>query len=121
MNINIKATNIELTSAIKNYVEKKIGGLEKFVDANTQAFVEIGKTTKHHRTGNVYRAEVQMQIPGRDSVRVEVNNNDLYAAIDIARVETKEKLVQTKEKRKSLIRQGAKFIKKIIPFLNGEK
>lgn len=112
---------MELTFAIRNYVEKKIGGLEKFVDSNTQAFVEIGRTTKHHRTGNVYRAEVQMQIPGRDSARVEVNNDDLYAAIDMARAEIKEKLVQTKEKRKSLVKQGAKFIKRIIPFLNGEK
>jgi ribosome-associated translation inhibitor RaiA len=30
MKINIKATNIELTSAINDYVNKKLIGLEKF-------------------------------------------------------------------------------------------
>ena len=65
MNINLKATNFELTPAIREYAEKKVKGLEKFrrMDESVQAWVEVGRTTAHHLKGDVYRAEIQIHIP----------------------------------------------------------
>ena len=51
MKINIKATNIELTLAISAYAEKKIRTLKKFLDVpDAVAQVEVGKSTKHHKS-----------------------------------------------------------------------
>ena len=123
MNINIKSTNIEITPAIKDYVEKRINGLEKFihhvVDEGVQAWVEIGRTTRHHQTGNVFRAEMQIRIPDyKPGVRAEATLDDLYAAIDKAHDELKLELEKVKNKKISLVRKGARLFKRLIPFLN---
>jgi len=43
MNIQITGKNIELTEAIKNYVNEKIGSLSKFHDKIMEARVEVQK------------------------------------------------------------------------------
>jgi ribosomal subunit interface protein len=77
MKINIKGVNLELTQAINTYIEDRINGLEKFISgddlkqwdeknqAAVEADVEIARTTNHHRQGDVYRAEVNIKVPGR--------------------------------------------------------
>ena len=41
MQITIKATGIELTQAITNYVNEKIGGLEKYLKRLKKAFLVV--------------------------------------------------------------------------------
>ncbi|MEK9184062.1 MAG: ribosome-associated translation inhibitor RaiA [Patescibacteria group bacterium] len=125
MNINIKSTNIEITPPIKDYVEKRINGLEKFIhhviDESVQAWVEVGRTTRHHQTGDIFRAEMQIHIPRyKQGVRAEATCDDLYAAIDKAHDELKLELEKVKEKKISLVRKGARLFKKLIPFFNGQ-
>lgn len=67
MQLNIKTKNLELTEEIKDYLQEKIGGLEKFLE-NVGPFiveVDIGRTTMHHKKGNIFRAEVQISVPGK--------------------------------------------------------
>ena len=120
MKIHIKATNFELTPAIKSYIEEKVGGLEKFIhdsDSSIQAWVEVGLTTKHHQKGDIYRAEIQISLPHIvNGVRVESEQEGLYAAIDEARDEMKRELIKVKEREKTLIKRGARLFKKIISF-----
>lgn len=101
MTISIKSTHLELTAAIKSYVEKKIGGLEKFlkhVDPSAvDCRVEVGKMTEHHRKGPYFRAEVNLRMPGR-SFYAEAKDEDLYAAIDAVHDEVRRELVTFKEK-----------------------
>lgn len=120
MNINLKATNFELTPAIKEYAEKKVNGLEKFIrmtDESVQAWVEVGKTTNHHNKGEIFRAEIQIHIPhcGR-GVRAESSCETLNEAIDSAHDKIKLELEKIKDKKISLARRGARAIRKIIPF-----
>ena len=122
MNINLKATNFELTPAIREYAEKKVNGLEKFIritDESVQAWVEVGRTTNHHNKGDVYRAEIQIHIPhyGR-GVRAEATCQTLNEAIDGAHDKIKLELEKVKDKKISLVRKGARAIKKLIPFFN---
>jgi len=70
MKIIIKATKLELTSAIETYVKQKIGSLDKFIknmdkEGAVEARVEISRTTKHHNKGPVYRAEANLNLPGK--------------------------------------------------------
>ncbi|OGL71481.1 ribosomal subunit interface protein [Candidatus Uhrbacteria bacterium RIFCSPHIGHO2_02_FULL_54_11] len=80
---NIKATNIELTPAIREYVEEKLAYLDELLpsDPSIMADVEVGKTTHHHQKGDVMRCEVNLQVPGA-LLRVEKTEKDLYKAID---------------------------------------
>ena len=117
MKINIKATGIELTPAISNYVNKKISSIEKYIDKKnvqaTVAQVEVGKNTRHHKTGNVFRAEVHITGAGLDLYAVS-EMDDLYAAIDIVKDEIIHSLVQVKGKKETLTRRGAKIIKNML-------
>ena len=118
MKINITATSMELTPAIKEYVEKKVKRLTKFLDGSAstaQASVEIGKTSQHHHTGNVFRAELQVQFHKYDKhIRAVAEESDLYAAIDKAHDEIKTELTKIKEKKISLLRRGARKVKRLF-------
>lgn len=117
MQINIKATNLELTPEINDYISKKIDGLEKFIEgynSSVQAWVEVGISTKHHQTGEIYRAEIQIRIPhDKKGVRAVSQKETLYAAIDDAREEVKRELTKIKEKKISLVRKGSRLLKKL--------
>lgn len=94
------ATYMEMTDAIRDYVEKKIGGLEKFCEnySPCDVRVEVGKTSEHHQKGRIWRAEYTMTIPGA-SLRAEAIEEDLYAAIDAAKDDLKRQVIEHKEKR----------------------
>jgi len=119
MQIKIKTTNIELTGAIESYVEEKIQGVEKFAvpheNENPIAEVEIGKTTNHHNSGDVFRAEVNLRVRGKH-FRATSEKDDLYAAIDDMRNELVRELSSHKDKARTLVRRGAGMVKNILRF-----
>ena len=120
MKINIKATGIELTQAISNYVYKKISSIEKYLDkSNTDviAQVEVGRSTRHHKTGNIFRAEVHITGMGLDLYAVS-EMEDLYAAIDVVKDEIVHNVVQSKGKRQTLAKRGAGMMKNIMKGFN---
>lgn len=113
MKIVIKTTNIKLNRALENFIERKINDLEKFSKIflpkkyfdgyyrkgkpRAEAWVEIGKTTLHHRTGPFFRAECQMRLPGK-SLRSEALAKDLRQAIVEVKDELQRQLKQYKNK-----------------------
>jgi len=124
ININIKATNTELTQPIRDYVNEKIGSLEKFIltnreerkgkDDEIQAWVEVGLTTKHHQSGGIYRAEAQIRLPHGSSGEnpyVVSEKEGLYAAIDDIKDQMQRELIHLKTKKRSVIMRGARKIK----------
>jgi len=122
MKINIKSTNVELNEALRVHIEEKLGELEKFLGAfgpenlvsgekeKIELWVEIGKTTKHHLKGDVFRAEVQFHLP-KKSIRAEAINTDLRTAINEAKDELQREIKQYKEKRLGKDRRWARTIK----------
>ena len=83
MQIRIKATNLELTAAIHNYFQSKMDMVEKYLGniSVINCDVEIEKSIGSQRKGEIYRAEVNLQVP-RELLRVEKTEADLYKAID---------------------------------------
>jgi len=126
MKIVIKSTNFELNQEIKDYIEEKIGGLEKLADTfsrekyfdgylgkgkpRAEAWVDVGKLTKHHKTGPYFRAEVQMHLPGK-SIRAEAIAENLKMAICQTKDELQELLKKYDEKTMAKERRGARFFK----------
>ena len=84
MQINrIKGTNMELTEAIKAAVTAELSSLDGRVERWSEAAsadVEVGRTTHHHHKGEVFRAEVNLAIPGK-LLRAEHVAEALYVAI----------------------------------------
>lgn len=123
MRHNIKVTDFTMTPAIKDYVEKRIEHLDKFINLNDSelpmCYVEIGKTTNHHKNGDNFKAELTIHI-GSKSLRAEANEEDLYAALDKVSEEMTEELKSFKDKRVSFVRRGGAKLKSIIKGFYGE-
>ncbi len=99
MIMNIHGTGIELTDAIREYVESKVEALAKFMDGVTKVEVDVGMRTHHHHKGKVFYAEMNVHAPG-GLVRVEKDAVDLYKAIDKVKDHLKVELESLKEKRR---------------------
>ena len=119
ININTKGTNISLTPAISEYIEKKVAMLEKFLKNTDEVLVnvEVGKTTKHHKSGEYFKAEFHVMENGNDHYAV-AETEDLYASIDEVKDEIARKLSSNKKKVLHLFRKGSAMIKRM---LRGEK
>lgn len=116
MKTNIKATNIDLTPAIADYVEKKIQMLEKHLDPSLTgvlASVEVGKSSKHHKSGSVFRAEIHLAGGGLD-LYADSEQEDLYGAIDTVKDEIARILEESKDKKETLSRKGARAVKNMM-------
>ncbi|MBZ1348809.1 MAG: ribosome-associated translation inhibitor RaiA [Candidatus Liptonbacteria bacterium] len=86
MKINIKITNFDLTPAIKQYIEKKLNYLDKFLSRYTtkgeaEVDFEVGRTTRHHKKGEVFYAKANLKTPD-GFFRANKTNDDLFTAID---------------------------------------
>ena len=101
MRLIIKATNIDLSDALETYINQKIGGLDKFLKdfdpELVQARVEIGKPSRHHKSGFVYYAEVNLSLPGK-LLRAESNHLDLRYAVNEAKNELEKQIEKYKNK-----------------------
>jgi ribosomal subunit interface protein len=114
MNLNIKATNMDLTEAISDYVDKRLEGIKKFVkDGEMITRVEVGRTTNHHKQGDLFRAEFDIKINGNKFYTFS-EKEDLYEAIDDAREEIVRQVTSKKNKEKTLFKRGALSVKKML-------
>jgi ribosomal subunit interface protein len=117
MKHNIKTLDMVLTPAITSYLEKRIAHLDKFVNdgiaETVMCYVELGKTTKHHKKGDFFKTELTIHVGGK-SFRAEAEESDLYASIDVAADEMMEELKSFKDKKVSLIRRGGSKLKSFI-------
>jgi putative sigma-54 modulation protein len=115
MKKNVKATNIELTPAIDDYLDRRFSAFDRFIkeDSAATCLVEVGKTTKHHKSGDVFRAEVNLTISGKNFYAFS-EKDDLYAAIDEVKDEIVYQLSSYKDKTMTLMRKGALKVKNMV-------
>lgn len=100
MQIIISTKNISLDNALDIFVRQKIGGLKKFIkdpDGLIKVSVEIGKPSKHHRSGRIYYAEVNLKIGGQ-LLRATCQHEDLRDAIVDVKNELQGQIKKLKEK-----------------------
>ncbi len=100
MKVNIKAKNLTLTPEIKDYIQKKMDMLDRrFTNIKViNADFEVGLTTRHHNKGEIYRAEVNIEVPG-ELLRVEKTEKILFKAIDKVKDHLTRSIKRYKEKR----------------------
>lgn len=104
MKIIIKPTNIDLNDVLEKYVSDKLGSLNKllqdFDPDIVQARVEIGKPSKHHKSGPVFYAEINLSLPGK-LLRSEATHIDLRYAINQAKDGLERQIEKYKNKVKN--------------------
>lgn len=83
MKIDIKATKIELTEEIKDYVQKKMDMVDKYLGKMPviNCRVEVGTTVGGQNKGKIYRTEVNLDLAGT-LIRVEKTADELYKSVD---------------------------------------
>jgi putative sigma-54 modulation protein len=114
MKINIKATGISLTPSISEYAEKKLNMLDKFFrEEESLINIEVGKTTRHHKSGDVFRAEIHITADGEEYYAVS-ETEDLYAAIDEVKDEIIHELTSRRKKAYRLFKKGGAKIKNLL-------
>ena len=116
MRVSIKTTDLELTSNISRHLEKTIKSLDRFVKNMNEVVwvsVEIGRTSRHHKSGKIYRAEIQVHLPGK-LMRSEAVSNTIFQAINEVRGDLRRELKQYRGKKTSVQKRGFRKLKKII-------
>lgn len=96
MKFNIRGQKIDVTQAIKEYAEKKIGKLEKYFSKSDELTANVLLKVR----GKEQTVEVTIPIK-KIVLRAEETNKDLYAAIDLV----SEKLERQIRKNKTRIAQ----------------
>jgi ribosomal subunit interface protein len=97
---SILGTNMDLTEAIKMYVEERVAALEKLTSSfeeSAELRAELGKTSQHHTSGPFFFVEFHLDAPGT-TLNAKAEGEDLYAIIDEVRDDLKRQLVDYKER-----------------------
>lgn len=121
MKINVKAQQITLTPAISDYLTKRLASVKKFlgsIDDAAIAQVEVGKTTKHHKSGDYFIAEIHLRAWGKDFT-AKATESDLYAAIDKMKDELVGEITAHKDKKVTNERTGNRTIKDLLHHVRG--
>ncbi len=96
MELALRGKNIELTEALRNYVEKKVGKIDKYFDIPLRAEVTLNVE------GNRHIVEVTLPVDGM-LLRGEAETQDMYAAVDavVKKIERQIHKYKTKINRKA--------------------
>jgi ribosomal subunit interface protein len=110
MKIIIKFTNLDSTPAIRKYVETKIGSVARFIKRwdegdTVEAQVELARRSFHHKKGDVFKAEVNLHLPGK-MLRAVERDWDIRVAIDKVKSKLQAEVVKYKEIREKKSSRG---------------
>lgn len=119
----VKGTNLELTPAIDAAASKIVEALDKYVDPSDTgaiAEIEVSRTTNHHRSGEIFRAEINFH-SRIGSIRAESEKVDLYAALTEVKDEVVEALRSKKSKKIDFVRKSGLKLKNMLKGLPWKK
>ncbi|EKW99195.1 ribosome hibernation-promoting factor, HPF/YfiA family [Ligilactobacillus saerimneri] len=96
---NVRGENIEVTSALREYVEKKISKLEKFFEDTSNSTAHVNMKVYSDKNAKV---EVTIPLPYL-VLRAEETSPDMYASVDLVtdKLERQIRKYKTKVNRKS--------------------
>ncbi|MGK0441930.1 MAG: putative sigma-54 modulation protein [Pseudohongiellaceae bacterium] len=94
MQINVSGHHVEVTSALRDYVDNKFSRLERHFDQITQTNVTLTVEKL------IQKAEANVHVAGADLFATS-ESNDMYSAIDTLTDKLDRQLIKHKEKIKS--------------------
>ena len=96
--LEINGVHMDVGKELRRYVNKKIGGLEKYVPRNARESVHVEIKLKEGKAKdkNARTAEVIIHLP-QETITISETTVNIYAAIDIAEEKLKNQLHKYKE------------------------
>ncbi len=115
MKIILKGKDFEITDSVEDYLRKTIKSLEKlfknYDEELMKVEMEVGRTTRHHQTGDIFRAEINLSVGGK-LFRAESERDDIFAAIDEVRDDLEREIKKFKTKNETISIRGARSFAK---------
>lgn len=94
MKLNIKGRNIEVTDALRHYIEKRIGKFSKFLTELSEIIVTVSTEKFTHKI------DVLLKVNGH-LIQAEGKTEDLYSAVDQVVEKLEKQILKYKEKIQS--------------------
>jgi putative sigma-54 modulation protein len=98
MELELQVRHFDLTDTVRDYVDRKVGRLDRFLPDIKATRVELGRGIRRSQ-GEVYTAQVTAWVDS-SILRVEEMNADLFAAIDVASEKLHRQIERYKGKRR---------------------
>lgn len=126
MIVDIKTKNLEIDDSLRNFIEKRMGSIEKlsrvlggkessFPKSKTlfEIFWGVEKETKRHKKGNLFKAEAEMVLPGK-KLFAKAQGQNLKLVITKVREELERELRKYKTRTIEMPRRKYRKIKRKI-------
>jgi putative sigma-54 modulation protein len=109
MEVTIRGRNMEITPRLQEYIEKKVGRLDRYLPTIAEARMELSaEKAKSAQDRQVVQLTVRSN---RGTIlRAEERDNDVFAAIDTVLDKMYRQIARYKGKRQERNRQGAEDI-----------
>jgi len=112
----MKATDIEVSVSAEEYIAKKMANLDKVAghfEGVSRAEVEVARTSRHHRTGDVFRVAITVHVK-KNNMRAEATGKTIFEGMDKAQEDMRTELERLKEKSVDSVKIGGRAIKNMM-------
>lgn len=99
MHLTIKGHHMEITDALRDYVNQKFGRAWRHFDHVNEVHVVLGVEKLEQK------AEVTVHVPGKD-IHCESSHSDMYAAIDLLADKLDRQVLRYKETHQNGVHNG---------------
>lgn len=119
MRTTLLSKQVDLSDSLKSFVDSKFSLLSKQLvrfekeGSDLLLRVEIARTTRHHKKGEVYYIEATLQLPGK-TLRIEHNDEHLRKGITAAKNRLKEVIIEYIDKEQKIDQKKIRDKKSII-------
>jgi putative sigma-54 modulation protein len=119
MRTNIFTKNLELTEAIRQYIQKKTSRLDRYLNDINEIRVDVSYSKTARASNDRHIAQITLH--GRGFIlRAEERSDDLYSAIDLVTDKVQRQIERYKGKRERGITSG-KPIKEYLSDVEGQE
>ncbi len=105
MAINVRGKNLDITPALKDYVEKRVKKVTKYFDKTGDITVILNVEKGRHQSGSFHHVEVTVPVNGL-LLRGEESTPDMYASIDQVMDKIERQIEKYKTKLEKKFRGG---------------
>jgi ribosomal subunit interface protein len=119
MKINLQAKNFELNEQTRDYILKRVTNLGKLLEKIEQrggevnVNFEVGRTTNHHRGGEIFYANCDINIDG-EKFYLSEDSQDVNTAVDAVKENLFAEIRKSKDRKQALFTRGARKIKNMM-------
>ena len=122
MKIIVKTKNFKLTPVLKDFIEKKLKGLRKFINilkredeigkTLAEVFIAVERETMHHKNGEIFLSKAEIRLPDRSLV-VKTRGDNIGGAVVEIKKELEREIKKYKVKKSSVTRRIQRKTKKL--------